>query len=66
MIRLPQSAVTMTAERTGDAVGDGTADGIPGWGNDELEYYTPGGGNAAGCGIGRLQMVAGFVAGAGA
>ena len=23
-------------------VGDGTVNGIPGWGNDELEYYTDG------------------------
>ena len=26
----------------GNEVGDGTVNGIPGWGNDELEYYTAG------------------------
>jgi beta-glucanase (GH16 family) len=40
----------------GNEVGDGTAYGIPGWGNDELEYYTPGGGNAALDGSGNLAI----------
>jgi beta-glucanase (GH16 family) len=38
-------------------VGDGTAYGIPGWGNDELEYYTAGTANAATNGQGQLQIV---------
>ena len=40
----------------GNEVGDGTAYGIPGWGNDELEYYTAGSGNAAGDGKGNLVI----------
>jgi beta-glucanase (GH16 family) len=40
----------------GNQVGDGTADGIPGWGNDELEYYTAGGTNAAADGKGNLAI----------
>ena len=40
----------------GNEVGDGTAYGIPGWGNDELEYYTPGGANAAADGNGNLVI----------
>lgn len=40
----------------GNEVGDGTANGIPGWGNDELEYYTPGGANASTDGKGNLVI----------
>jgi len=40
----------------GQEVGDGTANGIPGWGNDELEYYTAGTSNAATDGQGNLQI----------
>ena len=40
----------------GNEVGDGTAYGIPGWGNDELEYYTGGAGNAAADGRGNLVI----------
>ena len=40
----------------GNEVGDGTAYGIPGWGNDELEYYTTGADNAATDGRGNLVM----------
>jgi len=40
----------------GNEIGDGTAYGIPGWGNDELEYYTPGGENAALDGNGNLAV----------
>ena len=29
------------------AIGDGTANGIPGWGNSELQYYTDDPANAA-------------------
>ena len=39
-------ALLRTRRVWGNEVGDGTAYGIPGWGNDELEYYTPGGANA--------------------
>ena len=42
----------------GQEVGDGTANGIPGWGNDELEYYTAGSANAATDGLGNLQITA--------
>ena len=40
----------------GQEVGDGTANGIAGWGNDELEYYTAGSENAATDGLGNLQI----------
>ena len=40
----------------GNEVGDGTAYGITGWGNDQLEYYTPGGANAAADGNGNLVI----------
>ena len=42
----------------GRQVGDGTVDGIPGWGNDELEYYTTGSENAVMDGLGNLQITA--------
>ena len=42
----------------GQEVGDGTANGIPGWGNDELEYYTAGSANAATDGAGNLKITA--------
>ena len=37
-------------------LGDGTVYGIPGWGNSELEYYTPGTANAATDGQGDLAI----------
>lgn len=40
----------------GREVGDGTANGIPGWGNDELEYYTDNTANAATDGKGNLVI----------
>lgn len=40
----------------GQEIGDGTANGIPGWGNDELEYYTGGTANVAMDGAGHLQL----------
>jgi beta-glucanase (GH16 family) len=40
----------------GQEVGDGTANGNAGWGNDELEYYTAGTNNAATDGLGHLQI----------
>ena len=40
----------------GQEVGDGTVNGIPGWGNDELEYYTGGTANAATDGQGNLVI----------
>ncbi len=40
----------------GQEVGDGTVNGIPGWGNDELEYYTAGTENVATDGLGNLQI----------
>jgi beta-glucanase (GH16 family) len=39
-------------------VGDGTAQGIPGWGNNELEYYTADTQNAATDGRGNLAVTA--------
>lgn len=39
-------------------VGDGTANGIPGWGNEELEYYTDDPKNAATNGQGQLAITA--------
>ncbi len=38
--------------------GDGTANGIPGWGNDELEYYTNNSDNVATDGKGHLNITA--------
>ena len=40
----------------GQEVGDGTVNGIPGWGNSELEYYTGGTNNIATDGAGNLQI----------
>jgi beta-glucanase (GH16 family) len=40
----------------GQEVGDGTVNGIPGWGNSELEYYTEAPANAATDGLGNLQI----------
>ena len=40
----------------GQEIGDGTVNGIPGWGNSELEYYTGGTENAATDGQGNLQI----------
>lgn len=37
-------------------IGDGTANGIPGWGNNELEYYTDDARNAAADGRGHLAI----------
>jgi beta-glucanase (GH16 family) len=37
-------------------IGDGTANGIPGWGNSELEYYTDDAQNAATNGRGQLAI----------
>jgi beta-glucanase (GH16 family) len=39
-------------------IGDGTANGIPGWGNQELEYYTGDTANAALDGSGHLAITA--------
>lgn len=39
-------------------IGDGTANGIPGWGNNELEYYTDDARNAATNGRGQLAITA--------
>ena len=40
----------------GREVGDGTVNGIPGWGNSELEYYTDGTNNVATDGLGNLKI----------
>jgi len=40
----------------GQEVGDGTANGIAGWGNSELEYYTGGTNNVATDGLGNLNI----------
>jgi hypothetical protein len=42
----------------GREVGDGTVNGIPGWGNSELEYYTDGTQNVATDGQGNLLITA--------
>ncbi len=39
-------------------LGDGTVNGIPGWGNDELQYYTDSTDNAATDGNGNLVITA--------
>jgi beta-glucanase (GH16 family) len=40
------------------ALGDGTADGVQGWGNEELEWYTDDASNAAQDGMGNLVITA--------
>lgn len=40
----------------GYEIGDGTANGIPGWGNDELQYYTDDPSNVATDGRGNLVI----------
>jgi len=40
----------------GQEMGDGTVNGIPGWGNSELEYYTGGARNVSADGQGHLQI----------
>ena len=40
----------------GREIGDGTVNGIPGWGNSELEYYTDGTSNVAKDGLGNLNI----------
>jgi beta-glucanase (GH16 family) len=47
-----------SARRWTHEIGDGTANGIPGWGNDELEYYTDDPQNAATNGRGQLAITA--------
>jgi beta-glucanase (GH16 family) len=42
----------------GQEVGDGTVNGIPGWGNSELEYYTGGTQNVSTDGQGNLNITA--------
>jgi beta-glucanase (GH16 family) len=42
----------------GRDVGDGTINGIPGWGNSELQYYTAGTTNVATDGKGHLRITA--------
>jgi beta-glucanase (GH16 family) len=42
----------------GRDLGDGTVNGIPGWGNQELEYYTAGTANVATDGKGHLAITA--------
>ena len=42
----------------GQEVGDGTVNGIPGWGNSELEYYTAGTENVSTDGQGFLNITA--------
>jgi beta-glucanase (GH16 family) len=49
----PPNAAHWTPE-----IGDGTANGIPGWGNQELEYYTGDTANAAMDGAGHLAITA--------
>ncbi len=44
------------ADVWGQEVGDGTVNGIAGWGNSELEYYTGGTENAATDGHGNLKI----------
>ncbi|NIR42328.1 MAG: hypothetical protein GWO22_42380, partial [Actinobacteria bacterium] len=42
----------------GYEIGDGTVNGIPGWGNSELQYYTDDPDNAATDGNGNLVITA--------
>ncbi len=51
-----RSGTAPDASVWGHEVGDGTANGNPGWGNDELEYYTAGTDNAATDGHGNLAI----------
>jgi beta-glucanase (GH16 family) len=45
-------------ENWGYEIGDGTVNGIPGWGNAELQYYTDSPDNAATDGLGNLVITA--------
>jgi beta-glucanase (GH16 family) len=52
------SGVAPNANTWGREIGDGVAIGNPGWGNDELEYYTDSTANAATDGQGNLVLTA--------
>ena len=51
-----ETGTPVNPSRWGQEVGDGTVNGIPGWGNSELEYYTGGASNVATDGEGHLQI----------
>lgn len=51
-----QQGTTPNPAFWGYEIGDGTANGIPGWGNDELQYYTNSAENAAMDGQGNLLL----------
>jgi len=51
-----EAGTAPNASLWGQEVGDGTVNGIPGWGNSELEYYTGGTNNVATDGLGHLQI----------
>jgi len=53
-----KSGTAPDARVWGHEVGDGVAIGNPGWGNDELEYYTDSTSNAAADGLGNLVISA--------
>jgi len=51
-----KAGIAPNANVWGQEVGDGTANGIAGWGNSELEYYTSGTNNVATDGLGNLNI----------
>jgi beta-glucanase (GH16 family) len=53
-----KSGTAPDARIWGHEIGDGVAIGNPGWGNDELEYYTESTSNAATDGVGNLVITA--------
>ncbi len=51
-----KAAAAIDSSIWGQEVGDGTVNGIPGWGNSELEFYTGGKRNVSTDGQGHLQI----------
>jgi len=51
-----KAGTALSSSVWGQEIGDGTVNGVPGWGNNELEYYTGGRSNVATDGQGQLQI----------
>jgi beta-glucanase (GH16 family) len=51
-----EAGTPLNPSKWGQEIGDGTVNGIPGWGNSELEYYTGGTSNVATDGEGHLKI----------
>jgi beta-glucanase (GH16 family) len=51
-----EAGTALNPRKWGQEIGDGTVNGIPGWGNSELEYYSGGTSNVAADGEGHLRI----------